>query len=169
MVVAVSCIESFRPDNGSRGPVSGHYIQRMQKALELMNIKLHAVISDITGKTGSAIVSAILKGERNPEKLLLLVGNGIKADLDTLRKSLQTNWREEYLFLLKQSYDTYMHLQSQKTLYDRQIERVMNIFPKEISIPEIVPVDPVKKSKDPKATQNGHKKVPPCHSRSRCD
>lgn len=33
---------------------STRYIQRMQKALELMNIKLHAVISDIAGKTGSA-------------------------------------------------------------------------------------------------------------------
>lgn len=110
-----------------------------------MNIKLHAVISDITGKTGSAILSAILNGERDPERLLLLVGNGIKADRNTLRKSLQANWREEYLFLLKQSYDTYMHLQSQKTLYDRQIERVMDTFPKEIPISEIVPVNPVKK------------------------
>lgn len=127
------------------------YIQRMQKALELMNIKLHAVISDITGKTGSAILSAILNGERNPERLLLLVGNGIKADHDTLRKSLQANWREEYLFLLKQSYDTYMHLQSQKTLYDRQIERVMDTFPKEIPILEIVPVDPVKKKQRPES------------------
>jgi hypothetical protein len=117
----------------------------MQKALEMMNIKLHAVISDITGKTGSAILSAILNGEREPEQLLLLVGNGIKADRETLRKSLQANWREEYLFLLKQSYNTYLHLQSQKELYDSQKERVMDTFPKKIPLPEIGPVDPVKK------------------------
>lgn len=121
------------------------YIQRMQKALELMNIKLHAVISDITGKTGSAILSAIIGGERDPEKLLLLVGSRIKADRDTLRKSLQAYWREEYLFLLKQSYDTYQHLQSQKALYDLQIKRVLDTFPKKIPMPEIIPVDPAKK------------------------
>jgi hypothetical protein len=124
---------------------STRYIQRMQKALELMNIKLHAVISDITGKTGSAILSAILNGERDPETLLSLVGNRIKADRDTLRKSLQANWREEYLFLLGQSYSTYLHLQSQNELYDQQIERVLDTFPKEIPLHEIVPVDPVKK------------------------
>lgn len=145
------------------------YIQRMQKALELMNIKLHAVISDITGKTGSAILSAIIGGERDPEKLLLLVGSRIKADRDTLRKSLQAYWREEYLFLLKQSYDTYQHLQSQKALYDLQIKRVLDTFPKKIPMPEIIPVDPAKKSKATEATSGGHKKVSPCHTRSRCD
>lgn len=124
---------------------STRYIQRMQKALELMNIKLHAVISDITGKTGSAILSAILNGERDPETLLSLVGNRIKADRDTLRKSLQANWREEYLFLLGQSYSTYLHLQSQKELYDQQIERVLDTFPKEIPIPDIAPVNSLKK------------------------
>jgi transposase len=64
---------------------STRYIQRMQKALELMNIKLHAVISEITGKTGSAILPAIIGGERDTGKLLLLVRDRIKADRDTLR------------------------------------------------------------------------------------
>lgn len=125
------------------------YVLRMQKALELMNIKLHAVISDITGKTGSAILASIIDGERDPEKLLLLVGAGIKADRETLRKSLQANWREEYLFLLKQSCDTYQHLQYRKELYDRQFEQVMDTFSKKIPMSEIVPVDPVKKKRRP--------------------
>lgn len=37
--------------------------------MELMNIKLTEVISDITGKSGIAILEAILGGERNPEVL----------------------------------------------------------------------------------------------------
>src|SRR5215211_4643455 len=43
------------------------YVLRMQKALELMNIKIHDVINDLMGKTGMAIVNAILDGEREPE------------------------------------------------------------------------------------------------------
>lgn len=39
-------------------------ILRMQKSLELMNLKIHTVISDLTGKTGTAIVEAIINGER---------------------------------------------------------------------------------------------------------
>ena len=33
-----------------------------------MNIKLHTLISDIDGKTGTLIIEAILAGERDPEK-----------------------------------------------------------------------------------------------------
>ena len=35
---------------------SSTYLNRMQKALELMNIKLHTIISDIDGKTGLLII-----------------------------------------------------------------------------------------------------------------
>jgi hypothetical protein len=42
------------------------FILRMQKAMEMMNIKLHTVIRDITGKTGTAIVEAIIRSERPP-------------------------------------------------------------------------------------------------------
>lgn len=35
---------------------------RMQKALEQMNVKLHTLLRDITGRTGLAIIEAILRG-----------------------------------------------------------------------------------------------------------
>ena len=44
-------------------------IQHMQKALVLMNIKLHNVISDITGVSGMKILRAIIQGEEDPIKL----------------------------------------------------------------------------------------------------
>lgn len=148
---------------------STRYIQRMQKALEMMNIKFHALISDITGKSGSAILRAIIDGDRDPEKLLSLVGTRIKADRDTLRKSLQANWREEQLFLLERSYDTYLHLQSQIAQYDRQIEKVLDAFPKTVPMSEIAPLDPAKKSENPETASRTDKKIPACHPRSGCD
>ena len=42
------------------------HIQHMQKALELMNVKLTQVVSDITGVTGMSIIRAIVAGERDP-------------------------------------------------------------------------------------------------------
>ncbi|MCH8960984.1 MAG: transposase [Bacteroidetes bacterium] len=48
------------------------HIQHMQKALELMNIKLHRVISQIQGKSGLRIVEAMLAGERDAEALTAL-------------------------------------------------------------------------------------------------
>lgn len=88
-------------------------VRRMQKAFELMNIKLHNVISDILGKTGMQIVAAILQGERNPKELLKLKDCRIKATDEDIMLSLEGIWNEEYLFMLKQAYDGYHFYQRQ--------------------------------------------------------
>jgi transposase len=51
---------------------ASRHIQRMQKALTQMNIQLANVLSDITGKSGQAIIHAILEGERDPYELAAL-------------------------------------------------------------------------------------------------
>jgi hypothetical protein len=48
---------------------AGQHIQPRQKALTQLNLKLHHVISDITGVTGFAIIRAILAGARAPATL----------------------------------------------------------------------------------------------------
>jgi len=47
-------------------------VQKMQQALERMNIKFHDVISDLVGVSGLKVVRAILQGERRPGELLAL-------------------------------------------------------------------------------------------------
>lgn len=110
---------SFQPDNQGRTlrsmvrhrknlvQTSSTYLNRMQKALELMNIKLHTVISDIDGKTGQLIIEAILNGERSPEILADLRDKRIKASRDEIIKSLEGHWTTEHLFELRQCYRLY--------------------------------------------------------------
>lgn len=93
-----------------------------------MNIKLHTVISDITGKTGTAIVTAIISGERNTEALLPLVDKRIKADKETIKKSLEGNWRTEHLFTLHQSYELYQYYQQRIAACDLQIEEQLRNY-----------------------------------------
>jgi transposase len=102
--------------------------QRMQKALELMNIKLNNVIRDINGKTGHMIVSAILDGETNPEILASYADYRIKATKENLIKSLEGNWRKEQLFNLKQAYDHINFLQHQLKECDKQTEEILDQF-----------------------------------------
>lgn len=45
------------------------HIQHMQKALTLMNLQLHHVVSDVTGVTGMKIIRAIVSGQRDPDVL----------------------------------------------------------------------------------------------------
>jgi hypothetical protein len=82
----------------------GAYLNRMQKALEQMNIKLHTIISDIDGKTGLSIIRAILWGERDAEKLAELRDPRIKASREEVVMSLEACWSQEHLFELEQCY-----------------------------------------------------------------
>jgi len=88
-------------------------VRRMQKALELMNIKIHTVISDILGKTGMEMVKAILAGEKDPRILATLCDPRIKASQEEIIKSLQGIWKEEYLFMLEQAVENYEFHQKQ--------------------------------------------------------
>ena len=82
-------------------------VQRMQKALTQMNVQLANVISDLTGTTGQTILKAILRGERDARQLASLCQAGIQADLATVAASLQGNWRQELLFVLRQEMESY--------------------------------------------------------------
>jgi hypothetical protein len=81
-------------------------IQRMQKALT-QNIQLANVISDLSGKTGQAIVRAILNDERDPQKLAELSDPRIHATQEEIAKSLQGNGRPELLFIVRQQLEMY--------------------------------------------------------------
>jgi len=103
--------------------ISSDSVRRMQKALELMNIKLHTVISDILGKTGMQMVEAILQGERNPEVLANLTDPRIKASRETIIKSLEGIWKDEYLFMLQQAHEEYLFYQKQIKCCEEKIRK----------------------------------------------
>jgi transposase len=88
---------------------SGH-VQRMQKALTQMNIKLQHVLSDITGVSGLLMIRAIVNGENDPQKLSAYRDRNCKQPREIIEKALTGNYREEHIFSLKQAlelYDTY--------------------------------------------------------------
>ena len=127
--------KSFQPDNEIRLLRSytrqrknlillgSDAVRRMQKALELMNIKIHTVISDILGKTGMKMVKAIIAGERDPQILSTLCDPRIKASQEEIIKSLQGIWKEEYLFMLEQAVENYEFHQNQIKSCEEKIKQ----------------------------------------------
>ena len=105
------------------------HVQHMQKALTQMNLQIHHVLSDITGKSGLAIVDAILGGKRDPEQLARLADGRIRAERETVIKSLVGNYRSEHLFTLRQSLEAYRHYQKMLLDCDREIEQRMSQLP----------------------------------------
>jgi transposase len=87
------------------------HIQHMQQALQLMNVKLTSVVSDITGVTGLSIIRAIVDGERDPHQLARLRQPGCAKSEEEIAKALEGNYKPEHLFVLKQAlaqYDFYL-------------------------------------------------------------
>jgi len=57
-----------------------------------MNLKLAHVVSDIAGRTGLAIIRAILDGQRDPRALATLRDPHCKADAATIARALGAKW-----------------------------------------------------------------------------
>jgi transposase len=102
---------------------AARHIQRMQKALTQMNIQLANVLSDVSGMTGQAIIKAILAGERDAHKLSAFRDHRVKASEEQIAQSLEGNWQEDLLFVLKQEQEGYEFCQQQMADCDRRLEQ----------------------------------------------
>jgi transposase len=137
---------SFRPEDGicvlrsyirqrdNLVKSAGAHIQRMQKALEQMNIQLHKAITDITGVTGMRIIKAILDGERDANKLAQLRHRNTRSTQETIAKSLEGDWREEHVFSLRQEYELYEIFREKITECDREIQSCIGRFESKVDV-----------------------------------
>ena len=101
-------------------------IQRMQKALSEMNLKLHTVLTDLTGQTGLRIVRSILAGERDPQRLAAHRDYHCHASHAEIVAALTGNYRPEHLFALRQNFAAYEFLLKQIAECDSEIEGLLN-------------------------------------------
>lgn len=98
------------------------HIQHMQKALELMNLKLTTVLSDITGLTGMTIIRAILAGEREPHALARMRDPKCKRSEAEIARALTGHYRREHLFTLAQAVALYEMYSQQVAAVDAEME-----------------------------------------------
>ena len=94
---------------------------KMQKYLKLLNFRLDVVVKDICGLTGLAIIADICKGNLDPEKLSLHRHGNCRKSEEEIAKALKGNNRTDFLFGLKQEYDSYLFFQKKIEACDTQI------------------------------------------------
>lgn len=103
-------------------------VNHMQKAFDLMNLHPHKVISDLTGKTGIAIMQAILQGERNPIQLAQYRDSRIRCSEKELVAALTGNYQDAHLFQLQQALDLYRFYQQKIAECDEQLEKKLTLY-----------------------------------------
>ena len=104
---------------------AGRHIQRIQKTMTQMNIQLANVLSDVSGVTGQGIIKAILAGERDPHELAAFRDCRVKASEEEIARSLEGNWQEDLLFVLKQEQDGYEFCQKQMAECDQRLHQYL--------------------------------------------
>ena len=79
------------------------YVQKMQKALRLMNFRLDNAISDITGKSGKAMIRSILEGKTDADELAGLADRRVRKSKEDIAKAKKGNYKEQHNFELRKS------------------------------------------------------------------
>lgn len=125
----------IRQDHVTSG---AQHILHMQKALDLMNIKIHDVLSETIGVSCLRMIRAIVGGQRDPNQLVALCERDVVRKKEVwLRRALTGTWDEEHLFGLKQGLEGWEFYQEQIAACDRQINLVLKKLAEER--PEVPP------------------------------
>src|SRR4051794_2424982 len=131
--------------------LSGQHIQRMQKALELMNLKLTRVLGDVTGVTGLKIIRAILAGQRDPQELAKLRDRRCKHSAAEIAQALDGRYRPEHVTELRCCLSLWEKYQGVIGELDEVIAGQLRMMRKQTTLPALPPKPRVrgKKPHDP--------------------
>ena len=124
-----------------------------------MNLHIHHVFSDVDGVSAQAIITAILAGERDPQKLAALRDKRCRSRLEDILEALNGDYRPAYLFVLRQLQQRWQQLQCAVTDCDREIGKVLAA----VSIVEPAPLPAA-----PSQQRRIHKNMPCLGSAAAC-
>ena len=102
--------------------------QRVQKILEDAGIKLDSVASDVLGVSATAMIEALIAGERDPEILAGLSKGVLRKKIPMLKEALGGRFRDHHAIMLRIVFDHLGHLETAIGNLDGEIDRVMIPF-----------------------------------------
>ncbi len=103
------------------------HVQRVQKTLEDANIKLDSVLTDLMGKSGRAMLEALIAGETNPTKASLAHPRA-KASPEEFREALRGHVTKHHRFLLRLHLNQIEALNAAMATVDAQVEANLGPF-----------------------------------------
>lgn len=149
----VRVLRSYARQRGELVQMCATAIHHMQKALELMNVQLHKVISDIAGLTGLKIIAAIVSGKRDPRELAEMAHQACKSSRDEFVKALTGHYAQDQVFALRQALQRYESFQAQIAELDKRLQKSFDALPDSEKLDSETP-KPVSKSRDGKRRKN---------------
>jgi transposase len=115
------------------------HVNRLHKVLEDANLKIGAYVTDITGVTGRAILTAIIAGETDATKLASLRNPRLKTPIDELAKALRGKITQHHRFMLRMHLEQIDAADRSVALLDVQIEEQTRPLAEEVRLLEDMP------------------------------
>jgi transposase len=97
---------------------------RIQKVLESANIKLSSTASNTMGKSGQAMLDAIVSGEDSPERLADLALGKLRSKISELQLALEGRIRDHHRFLLDSLLRQFRFLGAEIKALDHRLEHL---------------------------------------------
>lgn len=97
-------------------------INRLQKLLESMNIKLASVASDVMGVSARAMLDALIAGQASPAEMAELAQGRMRDKLPQLTKALEGRVKPHHRFVLTELLCQIDSLDETLARFDEQIE-----------------------------------------------
>jgi transposase len=124
--VPARAVRNLRDLTRQRAQLAGERTRvanRIHKLLEDCNIKLGCVASDVLGKSGRAMLRALLAGEQDAGKLAAMALGRLREKLPQLKQALDGHCTEHHRWLLGRLLAHLNYLESQAEQFDEQIAR----------------------------------------------
>lgn len=126
--VQIEQVRTYHRHRSSLVAQAASCIQKMQKALRLMNIRLDIALRDITGVSGMAILEAIAGGQRDGAALAALVHYRVKKSKQEIGEALQGQWKAEQIYIVVDELESYKHYQQRIVNCDKKIEALLQLM-----------------------------------------
>ncbi len=112
---------------------------RIQKVLEGGNIKLASVVSEILGKTGRRILTAIVEGTSTPEELAGMADSRVRATRAELVEALRGRLTDHQGTLLRMQLDHVRYLDQQIAALDTEVAKRLTPFEPQLRQLDTIP------------------------------
>ncbi len=113
-------------------------VQRLDKVLQDAGIKLSSVASDVLGRSGRAMLDALVGGTHDPAVLAELAKGRLRAKLPQLREALEGRFRAHHALILGELLGHIDYLDEAIARLSAEVERRISPFSQEVALLDTV-------------------------------
>ncbi|MFJ9479148.1 IS110 family transposase [Streptomyces mirabilis] len=118
---------------------AGWEAQRLEKELEDTGMKLSAVLSDITGASGRAILEALTRGERDPALLADLTKGRARNKIPALIEALDGEFTDHHAFMVRHYLDEIDRWKRIIATFDARIAQLIADRAQDMTVLQTIP------------------------------